>query len=120
MIFGLTVLALSAAQAAPAASAPAPPGPTPPRLRSGWISNADYPRAALRVRAQGRAVALFTVTPQGTVASCRITTSSGNEALDAVSPQIGVERFTFTPARDAAGRPVEGRYEQPFTWRLPH
>lgn len=102
---------------------PPPPsiGPvaTPPRLRSGYISNADYPRDALRAGAEGTASVRLDISRRGRVTNCTIVRSSEHAALDAVTCAIATERFRFTPARNPAGQAVDGTYIQSISWRLP-
>lgn len=105
----------------PAAVAEAPP-PEPAqhaRLRSGYVSDADYPAASLRAREQGRTVIRITVQPNGRPADCRLWHTSGARRLDERACGIVLPRFRFTPARDAAGRAVAEWVALQFEWSLP-
>ena len=95
------------------------PVATPVRMRSGYISNSDYPREALRAGAEGTASVRLNINRRGGVTGCAVVRSAGHEALDVVTCAIATQRFRFTPARDPAGRAVEGTYIQTINWRLP-
>jgi TonB family protein len=89
-----------------------------PRLPSLFVPG-DYPVAALRANQQGTVAFRLVVGPDGRVTDCVITASSGASALDQATCRIIRERAHYTPARDAAGRPVTGRDSGSITWRLP-
>ncbi|WP_114951480.1 energy transducer TonB [Sphingosinicella terrae] len=72
----------------------------------GRIRNRDYPRSAVRARAQGEVFARLRIDADGRVTDCRIARSSGHEALDAATCRLILERFRFEPARDGRGDPV--------------
>jgi protein TonB len=115
---------------APAGPPPQPPPqPTPPQpprvaarraeLRSGSISNDDYPASALRAEAQGTTVARYTIGPDGRVTACSVAASSGNGALDATTCQLIQRRFRFRPAIGSDGNPTSETKTQRVVWRLP-
>lgn len=112
------MLALAGALAAPAAAAelierrrgPSPVGPL--------IGANDYPPAAIRAGAEGRAVASLEIDAAGRVTSCAVTASSGNADLDAATCRAA-QRATWRPALDDAGRPVASTYTLPVRWALP-
>jgi protein TonB len=111
----------------PATSAcPPPPKADPPRqppraatLRSGSISDDDYPASALRAEAQGTTTARFTIGTDGRVTSCSVTGSSGNSALDQTTCRLIQQRFRFRPAVGADGNPTTETRSQRIVWRLP-
>ncbi|HET9427014.1 MAG TPA: TonB family protein [Allosphingosinicella sp.] len=76
------------------------------RLVRGRIVHADYPRAAVRARAEGTVVARLNVGADGRVASCTVTRSSGSPDLDSTTCRLIQQRFRFTPARDNQGRAI--------------
>jgi protein TonB len=76
------------------------------RLLRGEIRDSDWPKAALRSRAQGIVHFRVTVAPTGRVSDCTVTRSSGNAALDGTTCRLVMERFRYDPARDTAGRPI--------------
>ncbi len=108
------VIAVAAAFAQ-AASAPAA---TPPVSRAPferYISPDDYPQGAPASAARSVSVVLV-VGPDGRVANCTITTSSGNGALDATTCRLLRSRTRFTPATSAAGVPVAGEVNATIDW----
>lgn len=84
-----------------------------------WVSDSDYPAAALHRGEQGAAGFEVTIGPDGRVRDCRITRSSGSASLDAATCAKVSERAQFTPARDENGDPVTGRYANVIRWRIP-
>ena len=84
-----------------------------------WVSDADYPAAALHRGEQGAAGFEVTIGPDGRVRDCRITRSSGSASLDAATCAKVSERAQFTPARDENGDLVVGRYANVIRWRIP-
>lgn len=117
-------------------SAPAPPAEpradeNRPRANLGsYFSTDDYPviawmsgtegtvRFRIAINPEGR-VAGVVVAPSGRVQACAITRSSGSAALDAATCAIFFTRVRYSPALDAAGRPVDGQDVGRVTWRLP-
>lgn len=89
---------------------------TPVRLRSGSISDADYPAAA--AGASGTTRISMVIDTDGRVAHCSVSGSSGNAALDAATCPLAVRRFRFTPAT-RNGQPVTGNYQQSIRWVAP-
>ena len=85
-------------------------------LVSGQIVRADYPRAALEARAEGRVEVRFMVGPDGRVRNCRVSRSSGNPALDQTTCRLVEQRFRWTPARDGRGNPVAEERGWQQTW----
>lgn len=108
---------------APPAPPPAPPKPKQAAvgatLRSGSISDEDYPSSALRAEAEGTTVARFTIGTDGRVTSCTVTSSSGNSSLDDTTCKLIQRRFRYKPAQDDAGNPVTETKTQRVVWRLP-
>jgi protein TonB len=98
--------------------APPPAPPTPPRLRSGSISDADYPASAFRAEAEGTAQVEIDVGPNGRVTGCTVSQSSGNSALDSTTCSLITRRFRYAPAT-RNGAPVAARVTQQVTWVLP-
>ena len=91
---------------------------TEAEMIAGSIGDEDYPPAALVDRAQGTVHFAFTVELSGRIGNCRVTRSSGNRALDAVTCRLATQRFRFRPARDTAGRPISTDEEGEQSWRL--
>jgi protein TonB len=109
---------------APARPTIAPPKPRiePAKAKGsliGLFSDADYPASAQSAGAEGTAQASLTVGPDGRVASCNITRSTGNSALDSATCNVLRRRARFTPAHDASGNAVTDTYQTPpIKWQL--
>ena len=89
------------------------------RQIAGSIGDEDYPTAALIGRAQGLVRFRFTIEPDGGIANCRVTRSSGSRALDDATCRLGLRRFRFRPATDRVGRPIATEVEQAEqSWEL--
>ena len=89
---------------------------TPPRPIGGLISDRDYPPHALRREAQGQTRARLLIASDGRVTRCQVAKSSGHEDLDRRVCDLAVTRMQFSPALDAAGRPVAVEVILPVTW----
>ncbi|HEY0026901.1 MAG TPA: TonB family protein [Allosphingosinicella sp.] len=86
---------------------------------AGGIANRDYPRSALRARAQGSVAVRFTVRTDGRVGGCAVMRSSGHAELDDVTCRLIEKRFRYRPALDAAGRAVPAVQHKSFDWFVP-
>lgn len=102
-----------------------PPAPAPStrpdraaQLRSGSISDADYPAAAIRTRAQGATTITMQISAEGRVTGCSVTGSSGNSALDSTSCSLAQRRFRYSP-EVRNGQLVATTRTHQITWRLP-
>lgn len=98
---------------------PAGPAVRPPVLRSGTITDDDYPASALRDQAEGQVRLRLAVGADGRVTGCTIDMSSGHAALDSTSCSLAQRRLRFVPAQDAAGRNVAGEATRSVSWRRP-
>jgi len=122
---------------------PVPPGPTsepvpqpelpvpklpvlakPTKLKprgnpANWVTNEDYPDAALRAEEQGRTAFRLAVGSDGRPTGCTITTSSGSSSLDRAACTLVMRRARFTPGKDESGKAVGGIYANSFSWRIP-
>ena len=94
-----------------AAAAPEKPEPL--------VQEGDYPAEALKKGEQGEVRFMLTVTVDGRVRACEIVASSGSRSLDATTCRIVAKRARFAPARDAQGKPIEGKYPGRINWVLP-
>lgn len=107
---------------AAAASAQAPPpsgaAATPPRVVSGTIGEADYPRAALRGAVSGASEVRVAIAPDGAPTGCSVVRSSGSALLDQRACAILTTRFRYEPARSAAGAPIAGALIYTIDWRV--
>jgi periplasmic protein TonB len=104
MIVSVFALALAAA---------APDKPEP------LIQEGDYPAEALKRGEQGAVRFLLTVALNGRVRACEIVASSGSRSLAETTCRLVAKRARFAPARDAGGKPVEGKYPGRINWVLP-
>jgi protein TonB len=112
------VIALLAGLAASAG----PPPPASPSLSAALarhVTAADYPRAALRRREEGRVDFELAVNERGTVSDCQVVASSGSASLDRRTCTIMRERVRLSPARDTSGRAVATRFSSAIEWRVP-
>ncbi|GAC1573410.1 MAG: hypothetical protein NVS3B5_02970 [Sphingomicrobium sp.] len=73
----------------------------------GGISNRDYPVEAKRAGLQGVVDVRVIVMTDGRVRNCTIDRSSGSAELDRMTCELVEKRLLFSPALDAAGKPVE-------------
>lgn len=110
--------------APPAPPAPAPPPPRPvnltPRGSPGsWVTNDDYPPAALRAEQSGVTHFRLTVDSSGRVTDCAVTGSSGSSLLDSTACSLLKRRARFNPGKDSAGNATGGTYANAFRWVLP-
>jgi protein TonB len=87
-----------------------------PEYVSGDIQPGDAPRG-LDLR-EVRAVSFrLLIGRDGSILDCRVTRSSGIAVLDQATCAAAGSRLRFRPARDTAGRPVEGWTFGNFRWR---
>jgi len=78
----------------------------------------NYPAMALREELQGTVGVRVEVNPQGRVARCFVTFSSGHDILDNAAC-LGMLNFAiFYPALDDNGDPTTGTYSTRVTYRL--
>lgn len=107
---------------------PAPPAPPKPvisqaaRARANLtslFSTDDYPQSAIRNEEQGTTAVRLTISTEGRVSNCAITSSSGSTALDNATCNIIRRRARYTPAKDQAGRPITGTDTARIRWELP-
>jgi TonB family protein len=118
-VFSTFLIIAVAAQAAPAPPPTDPAQPaTPVESLATYVSANDYPVAALRRGSQGSVGFTLTISPEGRVTNCTISSSSGDADLDASTCRLMTMRARFQPARDRLGRPVQDRFSSRINWRL--
>lgn len=93
--------------------------PSPRGMPQAWVTDDDYPAAAMWQRQAGAVAARLDLDAQGVPTACKVTRSSGSTVLDETTCALMQARARFNPARDAAGKPVAGAYPFTFTWVLP-
>jgi protein TonB len=107
---------------------PAPPPPPPPsqargvrpKNQSSWAGRiqSNYPARALREGTEGTVGVNVTVSPDGRVTACSVTSSSGSSALDEAACQ-GMQRYArYDPALNDAGQPVSASTSTRIVYRL--
>jgi TonB family protein len=84
-----------------------------------WVTNQDYPAAAIEAGESGITSFRLDVAKDGTVARCTVTESSGSPLLDTTACALLRMRARFHPALDKNGRPVTDTYSARFRWILP-
>lgn len=108
-------LALAPTQAASGEGSPARPMNSP----AGWVLPNDYPAESARAGEEGTVGFALTIGTAGRPLACKITAPSGFPRLDEMACRAVMFRADFTPARDARGDPVPGRYRSSVRWVLP-
>jgi len=112
-----SILLASALLGGCAANGPITP-PQPPGPLLSLLSADDYPASALRAEEQGTVFFTLEVGPDGRVARCTVTSSSGSAALDSATCRMMTARARFRPALDRRNRPVAGTFRSRITWRI--
>lgn len=114
--------------APPAPSAPPPPPPPPvakrpnpiPKGNQGnWVTTNDYPSRDLQQEHAGVSSVVLTVGPDGKVADCQVTGSSGFPGLDQAACANLRRRARFDPALDGNGNPTSGTFRKSVRWQIP-
>lgn len=108
---------------------PAPPQPpAPPRIAKklsprgspqSWVTDDDYPAAALRAEQAGTVRFRLDVDASGKVTNCTVTGSSGTSVLDTTACNLLKRRARFNPAEDEGGNKIPAPYNGSFTWKIP-
>jgi protein TonB len=83
------------------------------------FSDEDYPVSAIRAGEQGAVGFRLEVGPDGGVAVCTVTISSGSPILDSTTCRLLRSRARFLPALDRKGRPTVDSHSGRIIWRLP-
>ncbi|TMM48871.1 energy transducer TonB [Qipengyuania marisflavi] len=85
----------------------------------GWLSDADYRPSWARQELTGLARFRLEIAANGRVSDCRITGSTGHNALDKATCALVTKRARFEPARGADGAAAAGSYNGAVQWQLP-
>jgi protein TonB len=93
--------------------------PSPKSAPGSWVSDRDYPSAAIREEREGVTRFQLGIGPDGRVTGCEVTGSSGSTDLDAATCAKVSARARFTPALGSDGMPMAGRYSGAVRWVLP-
>lgn len=84
-----------------------------------WVSDRDYPSAAIREEREGLTRFRLSIGVDGRVTGCEITGSSGSPDLDAATCTKVSARARFVPALGSDGMPTAGSYVGSVRWVLP-
>ncbi|MEQ1687768.1 MAG: TonB family protein [Sphingopyxis sp.] len=108
----------------PVVAAPpaAPDRSRPVRARgneSSWVTTDDYPSSAQREGAEGVTGTRLSISAEGRVTNCDVTSSSGNSALDQAACRNLIRRARYEPALDRDGNPTSGVATKRVRWQLP-
>ncbi len=112
-------------RAAPPPPPPPPPAPSQARGASPdglarWSARIqeNYPPRAVRDEIEGRVGVRVSIGPNGRVADCSVSNSSGSSILDEAAC-AGMRSYArFNPALDAAGNPTSGSYSTVIVYNL--
>lgn len=102
---------LSLVSGAVVAATPATPLP--------WFEFRDYPMKAFENKSEGVTQFQLLIAPDGKIADCAVTQSSGYEELDRTTCFLATKRVQFRPARGPNGQPTYGLYRSQAVWALP-
>lgn len=89
---------------------------TSPRFLKGRMSTGDLPDDLLEFGFSGTVGVRYTVGIDGRVPECRVTRSSGDPRVDALTCRMIRERFRFRPSRDGRGQPVAATIVENHSW----
>lgn len=92
---------------------------TPKGSPGGWVSDRDYPTAAIREEREGLTAFRLAIGANGRVTGCEVTRSSGSADLDAATCSKVSARARFIPALGSDGMPTTGNYVGSVRWVLP-
>ncbi len=84
-----------------------------------WFEFRDYPMKAFEKNQEGITRFQLLVSPDGSIANCKVFSSSGHEELDKTTCFLAEKRVKFRPALDPDGRAVWGVYRSQAIWAIP-
>jgi TonB family protein len=84
-----------------------------------WFEFRDYPMKAFEKNWEGVTGFELLVGPDGKIADCKVTSSSGHAELDRTSCFLATRRVKFRPAKGPDGQSVWGVYRTQAVWALP-
>lgn len=84
-----------------------------------YFSDSDYPAQAVREEVSGATRVMMMVDEIGKLRDCMVEQTSGIATLDAMTCGVLLERAKFSPALDAAGKPVRSVSTQTIRWVMP-
>ena len=83
-----------------------------------WVTDNDYPIAAVKAGAQGTTSIIWRVGIDGRVTDCRVVRSSGHAFLDESACKLAVKRSRYKPAVGKDGKPMAAHASMNFNWML--
>ena len=84
-----------------------------------WFEFKDYPMKSFEKKEEGVTGYQLMISPDGRVASCKITQSSGHDELDKTTCFLAAKRVKFRPAINGEGQAVWGVYRSRASWAMP-
>jgi TonB family protein len=84
-----------------------------------WFEFEDYPMKAFEKKQEGVTKFELLVAPDGKIAECKVTESSGSAELDKTTCHLANRRVQFQAARGPDGQAVYGVYRSQAVWALP-
>lgn len=84
-----------------------------------WFEFRDYPMKSFEKKEEGITGYQLLIAPDGRIASCSVTSSSGHDELDKTTCFLAQKRVKFRPALGADGQPVWGVYRSQAFWAMP-
>ena len=84
-----------------------------------WFEFKDYPMKAFEKGQEGVTRFELLVGPDGRIADCKVTSSSGHEDLDRATCFLAMKRVQFRAARGPNGQAAWGTYRSQALWALP-
>ena len=93
------------------------PGFTPPRAANSHSATSDdYPLLSKILNEQGDTILDLIIKDDGSVGSAKVFRSSGSLRLDDASVSMALQRWRYTPALSADGKPVACRWRVEVKW----
>jgi TonB family protein len=84
-----------------------------------WFEFKDYPMKAFEKSQEGVTRFELLIGPDGRIADCKVTSSSGHEELDRATCFLATKRVQFRAARGPGGEATWGTYRSQALWALP-
>ena len=91
---------------------------TPPRQIGGRMRIDDLPPDLMAMGIRGTVGVRYAVEVNGAVDDCRVTRSSGNRELDALTCRLIETRFRYRPSLDGDGHPVKAYVVENHSWEV--
>ena len=85
-----------------------------------WLRTADFPTNSVWKGESGLVRIRLDIEPDGSVSNCRVLYRTNPDSFADLTCKLMKERARFTPALDAAGRPVKSLYLTQIRWQSAH